>query len=94
MLAMQDSGCTPSAISPLEQAVKRYEEQVSRLSDVIDKLDIKLACVSSVKTACPTNVKEQPRPQLAPIIQVVDGMTDKIIIYRGRIEAIIERLDI
>ena len=95
MLAMQDSNvCQPSAISPLEQAIKKYEEQAHHLSNLLDKLDGRLSVVSSAKPATPCGTNEKPCQQFAPIVEVVNKITDGLKSVNSRINGMIERLDI
>ena len=95
MLAMQDSqGCQPCAVSPLEQAVKKYEEQAQHLSNLLDKLDGRHSVVSSTKPSTPCGTNEKPCQQFAPIVEVVNKMTDGLKSVNSRINEMIELLDI
>ena len=80
--------------SPMEQAIRRVDEQLKMLGDELDKLHGKLQGISSIRPCSPT-VECPKQPQVyAPIIEITNTFADKISCVRDRVKTIREALDI
>ena len=82
------------AEAPMERAVKRIEEEFKMLNDGLDRLAGRLSPVSSDKPATPTGECGKQPAAHAPLVEFMNMTADKIVSIRGRINYMLERLDI